>query len=100
MKTTKTSPHILNTSANLLGFCLFVITALHVNDKHEGTIMDEFTSVIALLLALSSLLSFFSIRTENATRLSGRLEDIADALFIISLVAIVLLILFIFLYFL
>ena len=30
-----TSPHILNTAANLLGFCLFVITSLHISNKRE-----------------------------------------------------------------
>ncbi|WP_115170596.1 hypothetical protein [Sphingobacterium spiritivorum] len=99
MKTTKTSPHILNTSANLLGFCLFVITALHVSNKHESTLVDEFTSVIALLLALSSLLSFFSIRTKTGRKLSNRLENIADGLFIVALLSIVALIFFILLYF-
>lgn len=100
MKTTKTSPHILSTSANLLGFCLFVITALHVTDKHEGTLVDEFTSVIALLLTLSSLLSFFSIKTPQDTKVSGQLEASADILFIVSLISIVALILFILFYFL
>ena len=30
-----TSPHILNTSANLLGFCLFIITSLHIASPLE-----------------------------------------------------------------
>ncbi|MDA3615040.1 hypothetical protein [Polluticaenibacter yanchengensis] len=99
VKNTKTSSHILNTSTNLLGFCLFVITALHVSDKHEGTLVDEFASVIALMLALSSLLSFFSLRNQSNTRVSERLENIADVLFIISLIAIVVLIIIILLNF-
>ncbi|WP_347065399.1 hypothetical protein [Flavobacterium sp. WV_118_3] len=44
MKSAKTAPHILSTSANLLGFCLFVITALRVSDKQESTLVDEFTA--------------------------------------------------------
>src|SRR5660397_266974 len=48
-----TSQHILNTSANLLGFCLFVITSLHLSTKVELSRIDEFTSVVALLLTLS-----------------------------------------------
>jgi hypothetical protein len=45
-----TSPHILNASANLLGFCLFVITSLHIANMTETHIIDEFTSGIAALL--------------------------------------------------
>ena len=99
IKQSKTSPHILNTSTNLLGFCLFVITALRVSDKHEGTILDEFAAVIALILAISSLLSFFSLRNQTNLKLSNLLENIADVLFIIALIAIVILILIILLNF-
>ena len=49
-----TSAHILGTSANLLGFCLFIITSLHISDKTEGYLIDEFTSGVALLLTFSS----------------------------------------------
>ncbi len=58
----KTSPHILNTSANLLGFCLFVITSLRIADLTATHIIDELTSVIAVLLTISCILSFISIR--------------------------------------
>ncbi|MCB0653162.1 MAG: hypothetical protein KDC85_17950 [Saprospiraceae bacterium] len=83
----KTSQHILSTSANLLGFCLFIITSLHLADKTENTLMDEFTSIVALLLTVSSFLSFSSIRTEDKNK-EDRLEQIADYLFLISLVGI------------
>jgi len=80
----KTSEHILNTSANLLGFCLFVITALHISNKFEQTIIDELTTIISTLLAISAILSFLSIRTDKET-LERRLETIADYIFIIAL---------------
>ncbi len=79
-----TSPHILNTSANLLGFCLFVITSLHITDRTETHIIDELTSIIALLLTVSCIFSFISIRTSNLKR-EGKFETIADYLFLISL---------------
>jgi hypothetical protein len=82
-----TSQHILSTSANLLGFCLFIITSLHISNKTEGTLIDEFTSIIALLLTVSSIFSFISIRTNNADR-EERMERIADYFFIISLMGI------------
>lgn len=90
----KTSQHILSTSANLLGFCLFVITAVHLTDKRELTYVDELTAIVSLLLAVSSVLSFLSIRTEQQ-RLEKSLESAADYLFIISLMGIMIIIAFI-----
>jgi len=86
-----TSQHILNTSANLLGFCLFVITSLHFTDKAEGSIIDELTSVVAILLIISCFFSFFSIRTSNQI-IEKRLETVADYLFIVSLLGILIII--------
>lgn len=82
-----TSQHILGTSANLLGFCLFVITSLHVSDSAESTLMDEFTSVIALLLTISTFFSYGSIRTVHPER-EQRMERVADYFFIASLLGI------------
>jgi hypothetical protein len=87
-----TSQHILNTSANLLGFCLFVITSLHITDTAETTKIDEFTSVIALFLTFSCIFSFASIRTTNPKK-ELRLETIADYLFMASLIGILIIIL-------
>lgn len=87
-----TSQHILNTSATLLGFCLFVITSLHITNTAESSLIDEFTSIIALLLIFSSFFSFFSIQTKDITR-EQRLEKIANYLFIASLAGILLIVL-------
>lgn len=84
----KTSPHILSTSANLLGFCLFVITSLHIAKKSEVSVIDEFASVITLLLTFSCLFSFFSIKTAKEKQ-KKTFELIADYLFIISLLGII-----------
>ncbi len=84
---TNTSQHILNTSANLLGFCLFVITSLRIADKIESHLIDEFTSVIALLLTISCVFSFISIKTKSAKR-EIKLETIADYFFMSSLIGI------------
>ncbi|MBL7766969.1 MAG: hypothetical protein JNJ58_12785 [Chitinophagaceae bacterium] len=83
----KTSQHILSTAANLLGFCLFIITSLRLTDQAENTFVDEYTAIIALLLTLSSVFSFISIRTENMKR-EREYEKIADYLFLISLLGI------------
>ena len=89
-----TSQHILNTSANLLGFCLFVITSLHIANQTEENVVDEFTSVIAFLLTVSCIYSFISIRTANIER-EKRFETIADYFFIFSLIGILIVILLI-----
>ena len=83
----KTSQHILGTASNLLGFCLFIITSLHLTDKAETTLVDEFTSIVALLLTISSVFSFISLRTENNKK-EDKLELIADYFFIVSLLCI------------
>lgn len=89
-----TSQHILNTAANLLGFCLFVITSLHIANQEETHVIDELTSVVALLLTCSCVCSFVSIRTNIPLR-EKRMETIADYLFVISLIGIFIIILLI-----
>lgn len=87
-----TSQHILTTSANLLGFCLFVITSLKLGNKSEGLMMDGFTSIVALLLTFSCFFSFFSIRTKDQVK-EQRYESIANYFFVISLTGILAIIL-------
>lgn len=89
----RTSEHILGTAANLLGFCLIVLTSLHFTNKTANTIIDELTSFIALLLTCSSVFSFISIRSHNEQK-TRRYEAIAEVLFIISLTGIFSIILF------
>lgn len=90
----KTSQHILTTAANLLGFCLFVITSLHIANKIENHLIDELTSLIAILLTISCIFSFISIRTKNQQR-ERKFEVIADYLFVLSLIGILAIILLI-----
>ena len=90
----KTSQHILPTSSNLLGFCLFILTSIHLTNKSENSFIDEFASIVALTLTLSSILSFISIKTNNKNN-ELKLEQIADYLFLISLVGILAIILFV-----
>jgi hypothetical protein len=89
-----TSQHILNTSASLLGFCLFVITSLHIANMTERYFIDEFTSVVAVLLTFSCMFSFISIRTKIEAR-EKKLETIADYLFLAALAGILIIILLI-----
>ncbi|MBB3186575.1 hypothetical protein [Microbacter margulisiae] len=89
-----TSQHILNTSTNLLGFCLFVITSLHIANRSETHEVDKVTAVIAVLLTVTSVISFISIRTKNKRR-ERLFETIADYLFLSALVGILLIIILI-----
>lgn len=86
-----TSQHILSTAANLLGFCLFVITTFHVTNASQTSLIDEFTSLIALLLSFSCFFSFLSIRSKKELN-ERKYETIADYLFVVSLVGIVVII--------
>ncbi len=80
----KKSTHILNTSSNLLGFCLIVLTSLRISKYSEVTLIDEFTGIAAMLLMAASYLSFLSIRTGNEG-LGNRYEQIADIIFLVAL---------------
>jgi len=90
----KTSPHILTTSANLLGFCLFVITSLHIANITETHLIDKLTSAVGILLTFSCILSFISIRTVNENR-EKKFETMADYLFLLALLGILTIILLI-----
>ncbi len=89
-----TSRHILSTAANLLGFCMFVITSFHITDQAEKSVIDDFIAGVAFLLGLSCFLSFTSIRSKNE-RSTEKMENIADYLFLLALVGILLIILLI-----
>lgn len=81
------SPHILNTSTNLLGFCLIVLTSIKVMHFNNSTLIDDSTGVAALLLMASCLLSFLSMREDNG-RKSEQLEKVADYVFLVGLICI------------
>jgi hypothetical protein len=89
-----TSQHILNTAANLLGFCLFVITSLHIANQEETKVIDGLTCIIAVLLTFSCIFSFVSIKVSNLKR-ERFLESIAEYFFVVSLVGILAVILLI-----
>jgi len=89
----KTSQHILNTAANLLGFCLIIITSLHIAEKTQSNLVDEFASIIAIMLIFSCIMSFASIKTENIKR-ERSFERTADILFLASLSGILVIVLY------
>ena len=84
MKNRELAQLMLNTGANLLGFCLIVITALHIADAAERLFVDEVTMIVALLVTLSCVLSFIVLRHEDSPA-SKRLSAIASYCFMASL---------------
>jgi hypothetical protein len=90
--TNKTSQHILPTAANLLGFCLIVITSLHLSSATSNSIIDEVASIVSVLLCISVILSFASIKTSSLIW-TKRLETLAEILFGASIIGIALIVL-------
>ena len=77
------SPHILNTSATLLGICFVVLTSPNVMNLTQRTIMDELTTLAIVMFMASSLLSFISMRSRKG--ISYRYERVADFVFLAGL---------------
>ncbi len=87
------SPHILNTSSNLLGICFIVLTALRVQNLRQASIIDEITTFSTILFMASCIFSFLSIRS-SSTR-SDYYERVADLFFLLGLISMFLLIMII-----
>ncbi|QIL38379.1 hypothetical protein G7074_03245 [Pedobacter sp. HDW13] len=78
------SPHILSTSANLLGICFIVLTSLKKLNLADSSIIDEFAVAAVIFFMTSCILSFISMRKGDAV--SQRLEKSADFIFLSGLV--------------
>lgn len=79
------SPHILNTSANLLGFTFIVMTSIKALGVSSGGTLDRMVGICVILFALSALLSFMSMRV-RAVRLTKQYEWLADMIFLVGLI--------------
>jgi hypothetical protein len=78
------SPHILNTSANLLGFCFIVLTSVKISKLEESSFIDEGAALAILIFMGSCLLSFIAMR--NTAHHALKYERIADILFLFGLI--------------
>lgn len=78
------SPHILNTSANLLGFCFIVLTSVKISNLKESSFIDEGAALAIVIFMSSCLFSFLAMR--NDTEQSVKLEKLADVLFLAGLI--------------
>lgn len=79
------SPHILNTSANLLGLCFIVLTSIKVSKMEERSVIDESTAVAIVLFMSSCILSFLAMRQKAGSK-NHQFERIADILFLSGLI--------------
>lgn len=79
------SSHILNTSANLLGFCFVVLTSSKIAKLNEGSYIDEGATLAIVSFMSSCLLSFLSMRNKNENR-ALKFEKLADVLFLCGLI--------------
>lgn len=78
------SPHILNTSANLLGFCFIVLTSVKISNLKESSFIDKGAALAIVIFMSSCLLSFIAMR--NKTNRSLKMERWADLLFLSGLI--------------
>lgn len=78
------SPHVLNVSSNLVGFCFLVITSLRFFDKSESTVIDEMSCISMVLFMAASISSFLSLY--KSSKRSVILERVASILFLAGLV--------------
>jgi uncharacterized membrane protein SirB2 len=78
-------PHILNTSSNLMGICLVLITALKVTKASIATFIDEVSITACLAFMASCILSYISMTRQD--KQPDHFERWADYFFLTGIVA-------------
>ena len=84
------SVHILSVSAAMVGVCLTVIGLLRVviTIQKADTVADDLLAADSILFLISCLLSYWALRTRTVRRMHN-VERVADAVFILALVLMV-----------
>src|SRR6184192_4614970 len=84
------SIHIFTVSSAMVGVCLTVIGLIRVviTLGKADTLADDFLGLDALLFLLSCLLSYWALRSRGLRRMH-RLERIADGIFIVAMIGMV-----------
>lgn len=77
------SPHILSTSANLLGLCFVVLTSIRILKLQQETWIDDLTVIAIFFFMSSCLLSFLSIR--KSSKRADFYEKVAEYIFLFGL---------------
>jgi hypothetical protein len=82
--------HIFTVSSAMVGVCLTVIGLIRVviTLGSADTLADDVLAADALLFLISCLLSYWALRSRGLHRMH-RLEKIADAIFIIAMIGMV-----------
>jgi hypothetical protein len=83
-----TSPHILSTSATMLGVCVTLLSLSRLDDDQlPYWLIDKMVAIAALVFLSSALLSFFSMRRHERTALeSAGFERRAEFFFVCGLI--------------
>jgi hypothetical protein len=79
--------HIFSVSAAMVGVCLIVIGIIQIvlKTKNSTTLTDDFLAFDALLFLISCILSYTALRKKSLEWMHN-IERIADAIFIIGMV--------------
>ena len=82
--------HIFTVSSAMVGVCLTVIGLIRVviTLGTADTVADDLLAADALLFLVSCLLSYWALRSRSVHRMN-RLEKVADAIFIIAMIGMV-----------
>ena len=84
------SIHIFTVSSAMVGVCLTVIGLIRVviTLRRADTLADDLLAGDALLFLISCLLSYWALRSRSLRRMH-RLEKIADGIFILAMIGMV-----------
>ena len=82
--------HIFTVSSAMVGVCLTVIGLIRVviTFGRADTLADDFLAADALLFLICCLLSYWALRSRSLRRMH-RLEKIADGIFILAMIGMV-----------
>ena len=83
--------HILPVSGTMIGVCTTLVGLIKVAEiRHGPTRVDEYAAIMGITFLVSALTSYLSIRYSNWTKISARIEQLADVIFLGGLVGITL----------
>jgi hypothetical protein len=81
--------HILPVSGTMLGVCVTLIGLIKLAQGKSGpSHVDEYAAIAAVTFLASALTSYLSIRCSDRMRLSARIEQLADVIFLCGLIGI------------
>jgi hypothetical protein len=85
------SGHILPVSATLMGVCVTLVGLVKVAEAKMGpSHVDEYAALAAIAFLVCSISSYLSMRYSANDRLSYRLEQVADVIFVAGVIGITL----------